>query len=111
MKVKVLVLWGLFWFASQLFLDKIWIIGDSKVLIDHMNRKTSINLGSIAHWLERIELLKNSFLDITFRHVYRERNTVADRLLKKGVNGSFGIMYYQLHRLDGQGAAGAVNFL
>lgn len=66
MKAEVLALWGILWFDSQLYMVKIWIIGDSKVFIYYMNQKVSINLGSIAHWLERINTLKNSFSDITF---------------------------------------------
>ena len=68
-KAEVLALWGLLLFASQLYMDKIQIIGDSKVVIDHMNMKTFINLGSLVHWLERINILKSSFLFISFNHV------------------------------------------
>lgn len=82
-KAEVLALWGLLWFANHLYMDKIWIIGDSKVLIDHMNHKDVINLGSMVHSLEKINLLKSTFSEISFHHVYREKNDIADRLSKK----------------------------
>ena len=105
-KVEVLALWGLLWLASHLYMDKIWIIRDSKVLIDHMNHKAIINLGSMVHWLERINLLKSTFSEISFHHVYREKNDIADQL-----EGNFGKMYYQLQKADGYGASGTVNLI
>ena len=94
MKVEVLALWGLMWWASHLCLDKIWIVGDSKVLIDHMNHKANINSGILSHWLHRIDRLRSVFTTISFHHIYREKNVIADRLSKWGLTVNFGKVYY-----------------
>lgn len=108
MKAECLALWGLLLFACHLYLERIWVIGDSKVLIDHMNQKAAINLGSLAQWMDRITILKRSYSYISFHHVYREKNTVADSLSKKGLEGVFGEMHYQLVISNGQGAEGKI---
>ena len=81
------------------------------MLIDHLNNKVSIRLGSIAHWLERVEIQKKSFAVFSFHHVFRENNVVADRLSKKGLEGNYGEMHYQLLVAEGRGAAGTIHTL
>ena len=61
-----------------------------------MNKKAAINVGSLFHWLERIKSLKGSFTEISFHHIYREKNEVVDSLSKKGLEGSLGKIHYQL---------------
>ena len=90
-------------------MDKIWVFGDSKILIDHMNQKATLNPGMLSHWIERIHALKRTFSVISFSHVYREKNNEADRLSKKGLEGTFG--HYELINSNGTGAAGKVNFI
>ena len=90
MRAKVITLWGLLWFANHLYVEQLWVFGDTKTLIDHMNSKSSLNLGMLSHWLERIYTLKSTFTFISFcSHVYREKNTEADRLSKRGLEGHF----------------------
>lgn len=110
MKAEVMALWGLLWFARQLLLDSLWTIGDSKVLIDYMNQKVTINVNSIIQWMERIKTLKESFEEISFHHVYREKNIVADRLSKEGLDVRSGVMFYQFTSLDDSVASGAFSF-
>lgn len=74
-----------------------------------MNQKSSISPGVLSHWMDRIYILRYSFPAISFHHVYREKNTVADRLSKKGLEVGIGEMHYQLHILDGMGAFGTVS--
>lgn len=62
MRAEILALWGLLWIASQLCIDDLWVFGDSKVLVDYVNRGNK--LDSVQHetwlvqhetWLVRIE--------------------------------------------------------
>lgn len=108
MKAEVMALWGLLWWASYLCADKIWIVGDSKVLIDHLNHKENINPGTLSHWLRRIDRLRSVFAAISFHHIYREKNVIADGLSKQGLNANFGKVYYQLHNEHGLEVEGSV---
>lgn len=108
MKAECLALWGLLWFACHLLVERIWVIGDSNVLIDHMNQRASIDLGSLAQWMDRITILKRTFSYISFHHVHREKNTVADSLSKKGLDGITGEMHYQPFITNRLGAEGKI---
>lgn len=95
----------------RLYLDKIWVCGDSKILIDHLNNKATLNPGMLSYWIERIHALKRSFSTISFTHVYREKNNEADRLSKKGLEGVFGEMHYESINSNGIGASGKINII
>ena len=110
MRAEILALWGLMWFASQLYLEKLWVFGDSQVLLDHLNKQTSLNLGYLTAWLDRNKGLRTSFSSIIFKHIYREKNTQANKLTKKGIQGSFGEMHYELHDSIGTRVNGVVKF-
>ena len=56
------------------------IFGDSKVIIDWARGLTILQSLSYDCWLKRIGLLKNFFLSLSFRHLYREFNSDADNL-------------------------------
>ena len=108
MKAEIMALWGLMWWASFLGEEHIWIVGDSKVLIDHLNHNAIISLGTLSHWLRRIEILKTAFTGINSQHIYREKNTVADYLSKQGLKDASGKMNYQLFNAQGLQAEGSV---
>ena len=95
-----MALWGLLCFARKLLLESLWTIGDSKVLIDYVNQKVTINVNSIIQWMERIKTLKESFEEISFHHVYREKNIVANQLSKEGLDVRYGVMFYQFTSLE-----------
>ena len=106
-----MALWGLMWWTTLLSEDYIWIVGDSKVLIDHLNHKEKINPRYLSHWLCRIENLKFDFAGISFNHIFREKNTVADDLSKQGLKAIYGKIYYQFHNGQGLQAEGSVDII
>ena len=106
MKAECLALSGLLWVACQIYLVKIWVFGDSKVLIDHMNQKDNIVNSCLLHWFERIHTLKKFFSSITFSHIYREKNNEADSLSKKGLSGLYREIYCDLVNANGEGVVG-----
>lgn len=110
MMAKALALWGLMWFANHLCIDRISIYGDSKVLIDHLNKESSINQTILPTWMNRIEILRKKFSSITFSHTFREKNSQADRLSKMGLKSRFGEMHYELFEAKGRGAKGSLIF-
>ena len=110
MRVEILALWGLMWFANHLRIDKISIFGDSKILIDHLNHEALINQNILSPWLLRIETQRMNFSFISFIHIYREKNSQADRLSKLGLQGRFREIHYELFDVEGRGAKGSVLF-
>lgn len=106
----MLAFWGLLLFSHRLYLDKLWVYGDSHVIIEHLNKDTSLNMGHLDTWMERIKVLRRTFSTITFSHIYREKNTQADQLSKQGLNGRFGEIHYELIDASSSGAKGMVIF-
>lgn len=109
-RAEVIALWGLMWFTNHLRYDRIFIYGDSKVLIDHLLRKATINQNCMSSWLNRIDFQRKKFSSISFRHIYRERNSQADCLSKNGLQGRFGEINYEFIDEEGRGAKGSVLF-
>ena len=63
--------------------DSITVEGDSKILIDAINGKFTTP-WRIKTIVADIQLLKLKFRNITFRHIWREANFVADKLANLG---------------------------
>lgn len=93
MRAEILALWGLLWFTSQICIDELWVFGDSKVVIDHLNRGNKLSSRHPIIWLEHIDSLRKSFSIIHFNHIFRENNSQVDRLSKKGLVGDFRQMF------------------
>lgn len=58
--------------------------------------------------MDRIKELQMKFSSISFTHIYRDKNSEADRLSKLGLSGLYGEMPYELFDADGKGARGTV---
>ena len=56
------------------------IFGESKVIIDRARGLTNLQSLSYHCWLKRIGLIKNCFLSLSFRHLYRGFNSDAENL-------------------------------
>ena len=104
-----MALWGLLWVASHLYVERLWVFRDSKTLIDHMNNKSNINPGLVTHWIEHIHALNNNFNFISFCHVYRDKNEEANHLSKRGLEGTFGYISYELINSHGPSTEGSIN--
>ena len=64
--------------------DSLQIFGDYKIIIDWENGNHRCNILCLRPLLDEMLLLKSQFDFISFSHVYRERNSFADRLSKEG---------------------------
>jgi hypothetical protein len=58
----------------------------------------NINLSSI---LEEVFLIANLFTNLSFKHVYKERNVTADSLSKEGTLMALG-KWHVIEYMDGQ---------
>ena len=70
--------------ALKLGVHLIQVYGDSKIVIDWAMGSTRCNILQLSPILEEIFILKSNFDYISFTHVYRERNSIADGLSKEG---------------------------
>ena len=84
--------------------------GIQKFLWTTWTRNHLLTWDCLRTGIEYIYILRDTFFAISFHHVYREKNTIADRLSKKGLEIGYGEMHYQLSISDGCGATGFVSF-
>lgn len=61
------------------------LYGDSKLVINWINKKHICNAYTLKHILDEIHRLVSFFDSFICHHIYRERNTVADLLAKEAV--------------------------
>jgi ribonuclease HI len=95
-KAELMGVWASLRLAIHLSIQRIQIMGDSRVIIDWLNNKANFHSSSLEGWKDRIKVLINDFQDISFNHVYREYNSEADYLSKMALKEPSGkIIYYQ----------------
>ena len=75
-------------------INKLVVLGDSKVIIDWLNQKTILHATEIEGWLHRSRSITTTFQDITFSHIFQEYNTKADLLSKQGLLEPKGVLTY-----------------
>ena len=68
------------------------IFGDSKAIIDWINGKTPIRNVTMLHWYQKICDYRSNFKEISFQHIYREYNNMADTLSKEALTLGDGIL-------------------
>jgi ribonuclease HI len=95
MKEEIMGLWGLLHFATGLSINKMMVVGDSKVAIDWINDKSNLNLLYLDTWKGKIKRLKDSFEVIKFMHVHRKYNSEADFLSKKSLDCPTGWLFFE----------------
>ena len=81
-KAELSDLWETLKVEKGTHIQEIHIYGDSKVVIDWANEKSTIRAPHLQHLLAKIQTLKLKFRWISFDHVYREFNMEADDLSK-----------------------------
>jgi len=84
-KAELLGLWATLMIASSWSLNHLHVIGDSKVIIDWINRKCRLQSIHVEGWKLKTQQLAFSFSDITFRHLPRSFNSEADALSKRAL--------------------------
>ena len=74
------------------------IFGDSLIIINWVNKVQQCRTFALNTLFEEVNRLWTSFDHISCHHVYREWNTVADRLSKAGVVMDFGTWKFFEHK-------------
>jgi ribonuclease HI len=85
-KAELLGLWATLLLASKWSLDHLQVFGDSKVIIDWINRKCALRSSHVEGWKLKTQLLASSFSDISFCHLHRAFNSAADALSKRALS-------------------------
>ena len=76
------------------------IYGDSLVIISWLNRSSALDVPSLMHWCVDIRHMLQKAPPVIFKHTYREHNTLADALSKKGLNLDMGVVAFSEY-MDG----------
>jgi ribonuclease HI len=88
--------WATLTLASRLNITELEVFGDSRIVIDWLNRKGNLQVVTLDCWKERIRDLSKLFSPITFSHIYRDNNKEADRLSKQALQMQTGKIAYNL---------------
>jgi len=75
--------WASVTLALRLSISDMMLLGDSKIVIDWLNKRVSLQVIALESWKERIIESISLFKDISFCHIYREENMDANILSKK----------------------------
>ena len=85
-------------FAIHKNVRDLHVQGDSKVIVEWALGKHSIHSLDLEHWLLRVKELLELFSSLTFHHVYREFNLLADDLSKKAIGLGPGCILWEEHK-------------
>ena len=91
-KAEVMALWGGLHIAQDLQVQGVSIYGDSLLVINWITNKYQMKSSHLQGWLERTQSLWQRLGCPPINHIYRESNTRADKLSKRGLRAEFGIM-------------------
>ncbi len=63
---------------------------DSELLVKQMNGQYKISNANIKIFAGQIRILKQDFKEVTFKHIYREHNKEADRMVNLAIDTHLG---------------------
>ena len=72
--------------AARLRADQVEILSDSELLVKQMNGEYRVKNANLKVLFDRANGLLAGFSKCKFRHVRREQNTQADRLVNRAIN-------------------------
>lgn len=77
------------------------IFGDSMVVISWVKRLTALKIPTLKHWCDEIFTMLEHAPPVTFNHIFREHNMLADDLSNNALNMDVGNGYFS-ETLDGK---------
>jgi len=83
-KAELIGAWTSLILASR-HTDALLLLGDSKITIDWLKGKANLQVAALNCWKARTLDATLLFRHLTFQHIYREENLVADSLSKKAL--------------------------
>jgi ribonuclease HI len=82
-KAGLISVWATLTLALHLSYPKLQILGDSKVVIDWLNKRGRLQACAIEGWKIKVQDLIKKFEVKSFQHIYRAHNKEVDILSKK----------------------------
>jgi ribonuclease HI len=78
MRDELLGAWATLVLTARFSVYDIHIMGDSKIIIDWLNKIGDLWVANLEAWKDRIDDICSLYRSITFEHIYREMNKKAD---------------------------------
>ncbi len=72
--------------AKNLGADSVEVLSDSELLVRQMNGQYRVKNAGLKPMFDRACLLRGKFRNFSIRHVRREENTAADKLVNQAIN-------------------------
>ena len=66
------------------------IYGDSLVIISWLNELSALDIPTLRHWCDDIGLMLQLDPQVSFKHIFREHNSLADSLSKQALKLEMG---------------------
>lgn len=76
--------------------ESLKVVGDSFSVIEWLQGQNALQVPLLFHWMEYISMLRYSFCDISFLHIYWEQNMEANVQSKRGVSLLPGRLFFLL---------------
>jgi ribonuclease HI len=92
-KAELLGLWTALALAAHWSLDHLLILGDSRIIIDWINKKSELHSVQIEGWMDKTVILSKLFNNVKYQHFSRTFNKVADALSKRALSGVVGRLH------------------
>jgi ribonuclease HI len=61
------------------------VMGDSSMVINWMKGSLQVQNNSLLPLAQQLKEISNQFLWVSYTHIYREHNKIADQLSKEGL--------------------------
>ena len=98
---ELLALWSILRVCKLMGVPIKMIFGDSMVVISWVKRLSVLNIPTLKHWCDEIYSMLQESPPVTFNHIYREHNMLADELSKKALNMNVGNGHFS-ETMDGK---------
>ena len=85
-RAELLALWSILQVCYLMGLPIQRIYGDSMVIISWVNGLSALEIATLKHWCDDISTLRQLVPPVSFNHIFREHNTLADGLSKMALN-------------------------
>ena len=92
---ELLALWGLLLFANVRNIGLKLILGDSRTIIDWAMHRQKLQSLVLQPWMVRVWSLLDLLSPLPCQHIYREFNSQADSLSKRGIDMPPGVIGWQ----------------
>jgi ribonuclease HI len=108
-KAELMGAWASLWMANLLKIHHLQVMGDSKVIVDWLNKKGNLQVINIEGWKMRIRELMAVFQGLNFQHIFRESNKEADILSKRALHSPKGQLIYFSWDGESEGPTNHIN--